>query len=163
MCKCTLTCYILIFLQEVRWLSGSHEVTSHCLFWLWYIWLWTGWTFSFCYISLNHTAMQQVRLYVSVLAYCVAVLGCVCVCVSGRGIILNFSPMYSSEVNKPDPIKAKHIMQQHQKKVISQEPEVYQWINIQRSKLFADALRAFSRHTFDVSKILRVDLLLSHQ
>ena len=114
MCKCTLTCYILIFLQEVRWLSGSHEVTSHCLFWLWYIWLWTGWTFSFCYISLNHTAMQQVRLYVSVLAYCVAVLGCVCVCVSGRGIILNFSPMYSSEVNKPDPIKAKHIMQQHQ-------------------------------------------------
>lgn len=64
--------------------------------------------------------------------------------------------LHSSELNKPDTIKAKHIMQQHQMKVINQDPDEFQRINVRRSKLFADAFRAFARHTFDVSKMLRV-------
>ena len=59
---------------------------------------------------------------------------------------------------KADLIKAKHVMQQHQQKVIFPvaTEEDKQRIHIRRNRLFADSLQAFSRPTFNVSKMLKV-------
>ena len=61
---------------------------------------------------------------------------------------------------KPDLIKAKHIMQQHQKVIVpALTEEDMQHIHIRRNRLFADSLRAFSRPTFNVSKMLKVTFI----
>ena len=58
---------------------------------------------------------------------------------------------------KPDPIRLKHILLQHQLKVISGENEEdMQPIHVRRKYIFSDAMRAFCRPTFDVSKMLKV-------
>lgn len=57
---------------------------------------------------------------------------------------------------KNDPIVLKHVIQQHQTKVISSKDDDVQRIHIRRSSLFTDALRQFSRANFDVSKMLQV-------
>ena len=62
---------------------------------------------------------------------------------------------------KPDLIKAKYVMQQHQQKVIvpAITEEINQRVYIRRNRLFTDSLRAFSRPTFVVSKMLKVNFI----
>ena len=51
----------------------------------------------------------------------------------------------------------KHVIQQHQARVIkSRDDEDVQPIRIRRSHVFVDALRQFSKKSFDVEKMLRV-------
>ena len=64
--------------------------------------------------------------------------------------------MYSKE-KKIDKDVIKHVLLQHQPRVIqSVDDEDVQRIHIRRSRLFSDALRQFSRLSFDVSKMLQV-------
>ena len=56
----------------------------------------------------------------------------------------------------PDTIKTKHILLQHQERVMSGDPEDAQSIIVRRSHIFADASRTFSRPTFNPTKLLRV-------
>lgn len=66
-------------------------------------------------------------------------------------------PSCSVESDKADLIKAKHLMLVHQEKVIVKPvDENYQRIHIRRSQLFVDAMRAFSKPTFNASKMLKV-------
>ncbi len=52
---------------------------------------------------------------------------------------------------------AKHILIQHQRQVITaRDEEDFQRINIRRKHLFDDAMRAFSRPSFNVSKMIKV-------
>lgn len=69
---------------------------------------------------------------------------------SGKGSI----SVYRSETIKQDVITAKHVLQEHQKRVITGSD--FQRINVRRSHLYQDAVRAFSRPTFNVSKLLKV-------
>ena len=63
--------------------------------------------------------------------------------------------LYSKEKIDKDVIK--HVLLQHQPRVIqSVDDEDVQRIHIRRSRLFSDALRQFSRLSFDVSKMLQV-------
>ena len=58
---------------------------------------------------------------------------------------------------KADAIAIKHVIQQHQRQVItSNDIEDVQRIHIRRSHIFTDALRQFSKRSFDVSKMLQV-------
>ena len=51
----------------------------------------------------------------------------------------------------------KHIFQQHRVKVItSADNEDVQHIRVRRSHIFSDALRQYSRESFDCSKCLRI-------
>ena len=51
----------------------------------------------------------------------------------------------------------KHIIQQHQGRVLtSVDDEDVQLLHIRRSNLLSDALRQFSKSSFDASKILKV-------
>ena len=70
---------------------------------------------------------------------------------------VSIHPLCRSEPVKHDLIMAKHLLQQHQSKVITgQDEEDFQRIHVRRSHLFSDAMRAFSRATFNVSKMLKV-------
>lgn len=67
--------------------------------------------------------------------------------------------MYRTAVqeDKVDVIEIKHVLLQHQRRVIiANDEEDFQRIHIRRSHLFHDAFRAFSQSTFDISKMLRV-------
>ena len=56
-----------------------------------------------------------------------------------------------------DVIKLKHVLLQHQLKVISGENEEdLQLINVRRKYIFEDAMRAFTKSSFTVSKMLKV-------
>ena len=58
---------------------------------------------------------------------------------------------------KIDLVKLKHILQQHQRLVITQaDDEDVQRIHVRRSNVFADSFRQFSKYSFDVSKMLKV-------
>ena len=58
---------------------------------------------------------------------------------------------------KCDIFATKHILQQHQVKVITgKDEEDYQRISVRRPNLYLDAMRAFSKPTFNVSKMLKV-------
>ena len=58
---------------------------------------------------------------------------------------------------KVDATVIKHIIQQHQGRVItSEDNEDVQRLHIRRSHVFLDALRQFSKRSFDVSKMLQV-------
>ena len=58
---------------------------------------------------------------------------------------------------KPDPTVAKHVLLQHQYKVITgTDEEDRQRIHVRRSHLITDAIRAFSKSTFNASKMLKV-------
>lgn len=57
---------------------------------------------------------------------------------------------------KADPIKVKHILLQHQLKVITGENEDMQLINVRRKHIFEDAMHAFAKPSFDASKMLKV-------
>ena len=58
---------------------------------------------------------------------------------------------------KADSIVVKHILQQHQGRVLtSVDDEDVQLLHIRRPYLFSDALRQFSKSSFDVSKMLKV-------
>ncbi len=66
-------------------------------------------------------------------------------------------PHYYHRFNsKVDLIVAKHIILQHQSKVICGGEEDRQRIHVRRSNLRSDTMRAFSRPTFNVSKLLKV-------
>lgn len=70
-------------------------------------------------------------------------------------LLLLFSSLSSER--KGDSIVLKHVIQQHQSKVItSKDDEDIRRIHIRRSHLFSDALRQFSKANFDVSKMLQV-------
>lgn len=61
------------------------------------------------------------------------------------------------EEDKVDVIETKHVLLQHQRRVITAtNEECFQRIHVRRSNLFHDAFRAFSRSTFDISKMLKV-------
>ena len=63
----------------------------------------------------------------------------------------------SSSGGQTDPIKIKHILQQHQKRVItSTDEEDVQRLHVRRSHIFEDSYRSFSKHSFDGTKMLRV-------
>ena len=56
-----------------------------------------------------------------------------------------------------DTIKVKHILLQHQVKVLHGEhKEDFQPIHIRRSSIFEDAVRAFSKPSFDAAKMFKV-------
>lgn len=60
-----------------------------------------------------------------------------------------------SSTHSTDMIVAKHAIRQHQMKVISgRDEEDRQRLHVRRSNLVKDTIKAFSRPTFDVSKIL---------
>ena len=60
----------------------------------------------------------------------------------------------------PDLCKAKHALIQHQQRVITSiDVEDMQRIHVRRKCLFSDAVRAFSRLSFNVSKMLKVTFL----
>ena len=62
--------------------------------------------------------------------------------------------------DKDDVIKAKHILIQHEEKVIvSTNEEDFQRIHIRRKTLYTDALRAFSHSSFNPSRMLRVTFI----
>ena len=71
----------------------------------------------------------------------------VCVCVQ----CLYFRPEVDATV-------AKHAMLQHQSRVMASldDRDCYQRIHVRRSHLVVDTMKAFSKATFDVSKILKV-------
>ena len=59
--------------------------------------------------------------------------------------------------SEPDSVVAKHVMQQHQLTVItSTDDEGFQRITVQRSHFFLDPFCAFSKSSFNVSKLLKV-------
>ena len=61
---------------------------------------------------------------------------------------------------KVDATVVKHIVQQHQRRVItSQDNEDVQRCHIRRSHVFSDALRQFSKRSFDVSKMIQVQFI----
>ena len=65
-----------------------------------------------------------------------------------------------SNTHSTDAIVTKHVIQQHQMRVISgSDEEDKQRLHIRRSNLVHDTLRAFSRATFDVSKVLKVTFI----
>lgn len=67
---------------------------------------------------------------------------------------------YYRNVNAPDMIKAKHVLRQHQQKVITgADEEDVQRIHVRRRYLFGDALRAFAKPSFNVSKMLKVTFI----
>ncbi len=56
-----------------------------------------------------------------------------------------------------DTIKLKHILQQHQRRVITaQDEEDFQRIHVRRSCIFHDAYKQFCKLTFAESKVLKV-------
>lgn len=56
-----------------------------------------------------------------------------------------------------DGIVIKHVIQQHQARAIQlRDDEDVQRIHIRRSSIFSDALRQFSKGSFDVTKMLQV-------
>ena len=58
---------------------------------------------------------------------------------------------------KVDSIVVKHIIQQHQGRVLtSVDDEDVQLLHIRRSNLLSDALRQFTKSSFDVGKMLKV-------
>lgn len=58
---------------------------------------------------------------------------------------------------KVDVVIAKHVIQQHWARVItSEDNEDLQRLHVRRSHVFSDALRQFSKRSFDVSKMLQV-------
>ena len=58
---------------------------------------------------------------------------------------------------KPDPIKVKHVLLQHQLKVIAgANEEDMQPVHVRRKHIFEDAMRAFAKPSFNVSKMLQV-------
>ena len=66
---------------------------------------------------------------------------------------------YCSDLNhfKPDPIKLKHILLQHQVKVLCGENEEdFQPVHVRRKYIFEDSMRAFAKPSFNVSKMLKV-------
>ena len=64
---------------------------------------------------------------------------------------------YSVVQRKTDPTVIKYVVQEHQRRVItSQDNEDVQRIHVRRASVFSDALRQFSKPTFDVSKLLQV-------
>ena len=70
-----------------------------------------------------------------------------------------FSALYSDE-KKMDKDVMKHVILQHQRRaILSVDVEDVQRIHVRRSNLFSDALRQFSRSSFDTTKMLRVRFL----
>ena len=69
----------------------------------------------------------------------------------------NIIPFRLNELlTHPDTIKTKHILLQHQERVMSGDPEDSQSIIVRRSHILADASRTFSRSTFNPTKFLKV-------
>jgi hypothetical protein len=63
----------------------------------------------------------------------------------------------SAPSEKVDLIKIRHLLKQHQHRVItSVDEEDVQRIHVRRSHIFADSFRHFSKESFDVSKMLKV-------
>ena len=66
----------------------------------------------------------------------------------------------SGEKNKIDRFVIKHVIQQHQAKVIlSEDDEDVQPLRVRRSHVFSDALRQFSKESFVVDKMLKVQFI----
>lgn len=65
-----------------------------------------------------------------------------------------------SNTHSTDVIVTKYAIQQHQMTVISgRDEEDRQRLHIRRSNLVHDTIRAFSRTTFDISKVLKVTFI----
>ena len=59
-----------------------------------------------------------------------------------------------------DSIAIKHIIMQHQARVISSNnDEDVQCVRIRRSNVLSDSLRQFSRRSFDISKMIKVNFI----
>ncbi len=68
--------------------------------------------------------------------------------------------IYRDTQQKPDIIVTKHMVIQHQRSVLrANDDEDKQRISIRRSHVFKDAVRAFSKSTFNVSKLLKVTFI----
>lgn len=68
--------------------------------------------------------------------------------------------LYRGTEQKPDVIVTKHIVLHHQQSVLrANDDEDKQRISIRRSHVFKDAARAFSKSTFNVSKLLKVTIV----
>jgi len=70
-----------------------------------------------------------------------------------------FVLVFSSGLGKPDTITTKHILKQHQLRAMSAKDDDFQHLTVHRAYLFADALRGFSKPTFNASKPLKVSLI----
>lgn len=65
--------------------------------------------------------------------------------------------IFREETKKIYFVSLKHILLQHQQRVIkASDEEDYQRISVRRSKIYHDAIRAFSKVSFDANKILKV-------
>ena len=64
-----------------------------------------------------------------------------------------------SDDDKVDATVIKHVIQQHQHRVIQSADEDVQRLHIRRSHLLSDALQQFSRKSFDVTKMLKVSFI----
>ena len=74
-----------------------------------------------------------------------------------------FVLVFSSGLGKPDTITTKHILKQHQLRAMSaKDDEDFQRLTVRRAYLFADALRGFSKPTFNASKPLKVSFIGEH-
>ena len=72
----------------------------------------------------------------------------------------NFLTCSSSSERVINPFEVKHILLQHQKRVLYDvDEEGYQRINIRRSCLLEDTFRQFSKHSFNVKKLIRVTFI----
>ena len=61
---------------------------------------------------------------------------------------------------KSDIVVTKHLIQQHQRRVITAcDEEDWQRVHVRRSNLVCDTIRAFSKPNFDASKILKVTFI----
>ena len=66
----------------------------------------------------------------------------------------------SRKDEKIDPTTTKHVIRLHQCRVItSEDNEDMQGVHIRRSHVFSDALRQFSKRSFDVCKMLKVQFI----
>jgi len=74
-------------------------------------------------------------------------------------LLTNYNIYYFSTTDKEDSIVIKHVIQQHQARVIKSKDDDVQPIRIQRSHVFSDALRQFSKKSFDMEKMLRVQFI----
>ena len=58
-----------------------------------------------------------------------------------------------------DTIKLKHILLQHQVKVVQAAHEDFQPIHVRRSSIFEDTVKAFSKQSFNASKMFKVQFI----
>ena len=102
-----------------------------------------------CYIIQILLMLNNIIKHLRLMSRYHAVTSCLC-------FTIMVSIIFRKE-DKLDMVVLKHVLLQHQHRVIKAlDEEDIQRISVRRSHLFQDALRAFSKPTFNVGKMLKV-------